>query len=47
MLKQAACLEACIELHKAGALSDNLVPDTVVTESVAQELGSFLHLYFF
>lgn len=47
VLKQAACLEACIQLHKVGALSDNLVPDTVVVKSVEQELGNILHLHFF
>ncbi|KAI3807875.1 hypothetical protein L1987_23811 [Smallanthus sonchifolius] len=29
LLKQLACLEACKQLHKVGALTDNLVPDTV------------------
>ncbi|KAJ9546095.1 hypothetical protein OSB04_025802 [Centaurea solstitialis] len=29
MLKQLACLEACKKLHEMGALTDNLVPDTV------------------
>ncbi|KAI3762292.1 hypothetical protein L1987_52717 [Smallanthus sonchifolius] len=29
LLKQLACLEACKQLHKIGALTDNLVPDTV------------------
>ncbi|ESQ49771.1 hypothetical protein EUTSA_v10019898mg [Eutrema salsugineum] len=40
MLKQAACFEACIELHRAGALTDNLVPDMVVAENVEQKLGN-------
>ncbi|XP_076928332.1 endoribonuclease Dicer homolog 2-like [Bidens hawaiensis] len=29
MLKQLACLEACKQLHKIGALTDYLVPDTL------------------
>ncbi|PSS04962.1 Endoribonuclease [Actinidia chinensis var. chinensis] len=37
-LKQFACLEACKQLHKKGALTDNLVPDIVVEEADAQEL---------
>ncbi|CAH8386214.1 unnamed protein product [Eruca vesicaria subsp. sativa] len=39
VLKQAACLEACIQLHQAGALTDYLVPDMVLKESVQQKLG--------
>ncbi|KAF8089861.1 hypothetical protein N665_0495s0010 [Sinapis alba] len=39
VLKQAACLEACIQLYKAGALTDNLVPDMVLKETVQQKLG--------
>ncbi|XP_058216237.1 endoribonuclease Dicer homolog 2 [Rhododendron vialii] len=39
MLKQLACLEACKQLHQIGALTDNLVPDVVVEEAEAQELG--------
>ncbi|CAH2055216.1 unnamed protein product [Thlaspi arvense] len=39
VLKQAVCLEACIQLHKAGALTDHLVPDMVVAENVEQKLG--------
>ncbi|XP_052186204.1 endoribonuclease Dicer homolog 2-like isoform X2 [Diospyros lotus] len=38
-LKQLACLEACKQLHLSGALTDNLVPDIVVEEADAQELG--------
>ncbi|EOA32908.1 hypothetical protein CARUB_v10016233mg, partial [Capsella rubella] len=38
VLKQTACLEACIQLYKVGALSDHLVPDMVVAETVAQKL---------
>uniref|UniRef100_A0A1J3CVJ0 Endoribonuclease Dicer-like protein 2 n=1 Tax=Noccaea caerulescens TaxID=107243 RepID=A0A1J3CVJ0_NOCCA len=38
VLKQAACLKACIQLHKVGALTDNLVPDMVVAETVQQKL---------
>ncbi|XP_010549776.1 PREDICTED: endoribonuclease Dicer homolog 2 isoform X2 [Tarenaya hassleriana] len=41
MLKKAACLEACKQLHKVGALTDNLVPDMVVEETVTQELCSY------
>ncbi|XP_048324502.2 endoribonuclease Dicer homolog 2 isoform X1 [Ziziphus jujuba] len=40
ILKQIACLEACKKLHQIGALTDNLVPDTVVEEDDAQETGS-------
>lgn len=39
ILKQLACFEACKELHKIGALTDNLVPD-IVEEEGTQELGS-------
>lgn len=45
VLKQAVCLEACIQLHKVGALSDHLVPDMVVAETVEQKLGTLLHFY--
>ncbi|XP_071711343.1 endoribonuclease Dicer homolog 2-like [Rutidosis leptorrhynchoides] len=38
MLKQLACLEACKQLHKLGALTDNLVPDTVETAVDPQEI---------
>ncbi|XP_052184122.1 endoribonuclease Dicer homolog 2-like isoform X2 [Diospyros lotus] len=38
-VKQLACLEACKRLHQIGALNDNLVPDIVVEEADAQELG--------
>ncbi|CAL0309193.1 unnamed protein product [Lupinus luteus] len=31
--KNIACLEACKQLHKIGALTDNLVPDIVVEEA--------------
>ncbi|KAK9075164.1 hypothetical protein SSX86_003484 [Deinandra increscens subsp. villosa] len=42
MLKQLACLEACKQLHMIGALTDNLVPDTldkavIDTEEIAFE----------
>ncbi|XP_047956209.1 endoribonuclease Dicer homolog 2 isoform X1 [Salvia hispanica] len=37
--KQHACLEACKELHKVGALTDNLVPDIVEEEAEPQEFG--------
>ncbi|KAJ0644742.1 putative ribonuclease III [Helianthus annuus] len=40
MLKQLACLEACKELHKLGALTDYLVPDTVEKADIdAQEIA--------
>ncbi|OMO99607.1 hypothetical protein CCACVL1_03710 [Corchorus capsularis] len=35
-LKQKACFEACKQLHKIGALKDNLVPDIVVEEAEAE-----------
>ncbi|CAI0380188.1 unnamed protein product [Linum tenue] len=38
-LKQKACFEACIMLHKIGALTDNLVPDTVAEKLVDREVG--------
>ncbi|CAN1181609.1 Endoribonuclease Dicer homolog 2 [Linum perenne] len=38
-LKQKVCLEACIQLHKIGALTDNLVPDTVAEKLLDPELG--------
>lgn len=44
ILKQLACFEACKELHKIGALTDNLVPD-IVEEEGTQELGNFANLY--
>jgi hypothetical protein len=40
-LKQKACLEACKQLHLIGALTDNLVPDVVEEEAVAQEISKF------
>ncbi|WCJ38881.1 dicer-like 2 [Euphorbia peplus] len=39
-LKQKACLEACKQLHRVGALTDNLVPDTIIEEAIAQEVGN-------
>ncbi|KAK3028012.1 hypothetical protein RJ639_040011, partial [Escallonia herrerae] len=39
MLKQLACLEACKQLHRIGALTDNLVPDILVEEAEAQQSG--------
>ncbi|KAG2272796.1 hypothetical protein Bca52824_067351 [Brassica carinata] len=39
VLKQAVCLKACIQLHQAGALTDHLVPDMVLKETVQQKLG--------
>ncbi|CAI0437057.1 unnamed protein product [Linum tenue] len=38
-LKQKACLQACIMLHKIGSLTDNLVPDTVAEKLDDRELG--------
>ncbi|XP_061339730.1 endoribonuclease Dicer homolog 2-like isoform X2 [Gastrolobium bilobum] len=39
VLKNIACLEACKQLHKIGALTDNLVPDIVVEEKEVEEFG--------
>ncbi|XP_065875408.1 endoribonuclease Dicer homolog 2-like [Euphorbia lathyris] len=39
-LKQKACLEACKRLHEIGALNDNLVPDMIIEEALAQEVGN-------
>ncbi|KAJ4824762.1 hypothetical protein Tsubulata_024394 [Turnera subulata] len=39
-IKQVACLEACKRLHRIGALTDHLVPDIVVEESVAEDVGN-------
>ena len=39
-LKQIACLGACKKLHQIGALTDKLVPDIVMEEDHAQELGN-------
>ncbi|GJW57064.1 endoribonuclease Dicer homolog 2-like protein [Tanacetum coccineum] len=39
MLKQLASFTACIELHKLGALTDNLVPDTVEKAGNAKEIA--------
>ncbi|KAM7272342.1 hypothetical protein ACFE04_027005 [Oxalis oulophora] len=39
-IKQKACLEACKQLYEVGALTDNLVPDIMIEEKVAQEIGS-------
>lgn len=39
ILKQLACLEACKELHREGALTDNLVPDIVEEEAIIKEFG--------
>lgn len=40
ILRQLACLEACKELHRVGALTDNLVPDIVEEEAINKELGN-------
>jgi len=45
ILKNIACLEACKQLHKIGALSDNLVPDIVMEEAEVEELGN-LHAFY-
>ena len=39
ILKKIACFEACNQLHKIGALTDNLVPD-IVMEEATQDLGN-------
>ncbi|PNY11877.1 endoribonuclease dicer 2-like protein, partial [Trifolium pratense] len=39
-LKNIACLEACKQLHKIGALTDNLVPSILVEEAEAEEFGN-------
>ena len=41
ILKQLACLEACKKLHEVKALTDSLVPDIVIEESLTQEIGNF------
>ena len=40
-LKQLACLETCKQLHKSGALTDNLVPQIVEEEAVVAEDGNY------
>ncbi|KAK7263739.1 hypothetical protein RJT34_31335 [Clitoria ternatea] len=40
LLKKIACLEACKQLHKIGALTDNLVPDIVIEEAEVEEFGN-------
>ncbi|XP_052735386.1 endoribonuclease Dicer homolog 2 isoform X4 [Vigna angularis] len=40
LLKNIACLEACKQLHKIGALTDNLVPDIVIEEAEMEEFGN-------
>jgi len=47
LLKNIACLEACKQLHKIGALSDNLVPDIVIEEAKVEEFGNLHALYSF
>ena len=44
--KQSACLEACKQLHTCGALTDNLVPQIVAEESVAQECIMLINFQF-
>ncbi|TMW86618.1 hypothetical protein EJD97_021111 [Solanum chilense] len=41
--KQLACLEACKELHRVGALTDNLVPDIMEEETINKELECQIH----
>ncbi|XP_055829779.1 endoribonuclease Dicer homolog 2 [Solanum dulcamara] len=38
ILKQLACLKACKELHREGALTDNLVPDILEEETINKEM---------
>ncbi|XP_056160072.1 endoribonuclease Dicer homolog 2 isoform X3 [Syzygium oleosum] len=40
MLKQMACFEACKQLHRIGALTDNLIPAIVVEEANAPVVGN-------
>ncbi|KAK7303573.1 hypothetical protein RJT34_14482 [Clitoria ternatea] len=40
LLKKIACLEACKQLHKIGALTDNLVPDIVIEEAEVEKFGN-------
>ncbi|KAL9315523.1 hypothetical protein ACSQ67_016524 [Phaseolus vulgaris] len=40
LLKNIACLEACKQLHKIGALTDNLVPDIIIEAAEVQEFGN-------
>ena len=42
ILKKIACLEACKQLHKIGALTDNLVPKIYVEETEMDEFGKFM-----
>ncbi|KAK7380383.1 hypothetical protein VNO78_32893 [Psophocarpus tetragonolobus] len=42
ILKNIACLEACKQLHKIGALTDNLVPDIAIEEAEVEEFDIFL-----
>jgi len=45
LLKNIACLEACKQLHKIGALTDNLVPDIIIEAAEVQEFGN-LHAFY-
>jgi endoribonuclease Dicer len=38
-LRNIACLEACKQLHKIGALTDYLIPSIVVEEAEVEEFG--------
>ncbi|WVY94127.1 hypothetical protein V8G54_033215 [Vigna mungo] len=40
LLKNIACLEACKQLHKIGALTDYLVPDIFIEEAEMEEFGN-------
>jgi endoribonuclease Dicer len=44
-LKNIACLEACKQLHKIGALTDYLVPSIVIEDAEVEEFGKFPCLY--
>jgi len=44
-LKNLACLEACKQLHKIGALTDNLVPDIVIQAAEVEEFGNLNAFY--
>ncbi|XP_015169591.1 endoribonuclease Dicer homolog 2-like isoform X2 [Solanum tuberosum] len=41
--KQLACLDACKELHRMGALTDNLVPDIMEEETINKESECQIH----
>jgi len=45
LLKNIACLEACKQLHKIGALTDNLVPDIFIEEAEMEGFGRLQTFY--